>query len=190
MTADLDYPYRSKPAGAPELARVLVGEREIQHRVAELGREISAHYENRHPLAIGVLNGAVVFMADLVRAISVPVDFEFMAVSSYGNSTVSSGVVRIIKDLDTSIAGRDVLIVEDIVDSGLTLSYLRDLLISRSPADVRIAALFRKDREDAREVPIDWIGFDIPDEFVVGYGLDVAGWYRNLTFLATVAVDE
>lgn len=182
--------YSSPPADAPALDRILLDEQSIQERVRELGREIGAYYDGREPLAIGILNGAVIFMADLVRAMSIPVDFEFMAVSSYGDATESSGVVRINKDLDTAISGRDVLIVEDIVDSGLTLSYLRDLLVRRNPADIRITALFRKDRTDARDVPIDWVGFEIPNEFVVGYGLDVAGRYRNLPYLATVAIGE
>lgn len=183
-------PFDTVPNGAPPLVRVLVDETAICDRVKELGGVISEFYSGREPLAIGILNGAVIFMADLVRAMTVPVDFEFMAVSSYGDATESSGVVRILKDLDTSIAGRDVLIVEDIVDSGLTLRYLRELLESRSPEDVRIVSLFRKNRDDAETVPIDWVGFEIPNEFVVGYGLDVAGRYRNLPYLATVAVDE
>lgn len=166
-----------------EIERVLLSQEEILGRVSELGAEISQYYGDRVPLLVGVLNGAVVFMADLVRKLDLTVNFEFMAVSSYGDSTESSGVVRIAKDLDSSISGREVLIVEDIVDSGLTLKYLVELLRGRSPADIKIVALFRKDRDDARDVDVDWIGFDIPDVFVVGYGLDFAGKYRNLPYL-------
>lgn len=166
------------------IERELISEQEIVSRVKELGAEISAHYDNRQPLLIGVLNGAVIFMADLVRNLSIPVDFEFMAVSSYGLATESSGVVQIQKDLNTVIDGREVLIVEDIIDSGLTVRYLRRLLEQRNPLDVRVAALFRKNRPEAAGVAVDWVGFDIPNEFVVGYGLDKGGRYRNLPFLA------
>ncbi|MFW6075435.1 MAG: hypoxanthine phosphoribosyltransferase [Chloroflexota bacterium] len=174
----------------PDIARIVIDEAEITNRVAELAGEISAYYGSRGPLLIGVLNGAVVFMADLVRHMPIPLSFEFMAVSSYGDSTQSSGVVRILKDLDSSIEGRDVLIVEDIVDSGLTLRYLVDLLQRRRPAEVRVVTLFRKDRPESQNAPVDWVGFEIPDAFVVGYGLDYAGRHRNLPYLAELKHDE
>lgn len=169
------------------LDRTLLTQDEIQRRVADLGVELAAHYGDRNPLLVGVLNGAVIFMADLVRQMRVPVDFEFMSVSSYGNATSSSGVVRIVKDLDSSIEGREVLLVEDIIDSGLTIRYLLGLLEQREPKDVRVVSLLRKAQDDARRVPVDWLGFEIPDEFVVGYGLDFAGKYRNLPYVAVLA---
>lgn len=166
------------------LDRVLIDEETLQRRIAELGKEITASYEGRRPLLIGVLTGAFVFMADLVRHLPIPLSVDFIAVSSYGQATVTSGVVRIIKDLEQPIQGEDVLLVEDIVDSGLTLQYLTDLLQRRNPASLRVVALLRKQKERALQIPIDWVGFDIPDEFVVGYGLDVAGRFRNLPFVA------
>jgi hypoxanthine phosphoribosyltransferase len=171
------------------LERVLIDEGTLADRVQELGDEIGAVYQVSTPLLIGVLTGAFVFMGDLSRRMGVPLDVDFMAVSSYGQATESSGVVRIVKDLDRSIEGRDVLIVEDIIDSGLTLQYLIDTLERRNPASIRIVALLRKEKPDAIEVPVDWVGFEIPDEFVVGYGLDKAGQYRNLPFIAVAEVD-
>jgi hypoxanthine phosphoribosyltransferase len=170
------------------IARVLVPEEDIRRRVHELGHDLAQHYGNRTPLLVGVLNGAVIFMADLVRQMTVPVDFEFMAVSSYGASTETSGVVRILKDLNTDIAGREVLIVEDIIDSGLTVQYLRRILSERAPADIKVVALLKKEKPDARLVQVDQVGFDIPDEFVVGYGLDYAGKYRNLPYVGVADV--
>ncbi len=174
----------------PAIGRVVLDSSTIQRRVRELADEIAVAYQGKSPLLVGVLNGAVIFMADLVRQLDGPVDFEFMAVSSYGASTESSGVVQIRKDLDTPIDGRDILIVEDIIDSGLTMRYLRELLNQREPSEVRVVTLFRKQRPEAQAIPVDWVGFEIPDEFVVGYGLDFAGRYRNLPYLATLNVSK
>jgi hypoxanthine phosphoribosyltransferase len=170
------------------LERVLIDEDALAKRVEELGDEVGAAYQDTAPLLIGVLTGAFIFMGDLSRRMALPLDVDFMAVSSYGQATESSGVVRIVKDLDRSIEGRDVLIVEDIIDSGLTLQYLIDTLKRRNPASIRVVALLRKEKPDAIEVPVDWVGFEIPDEFVVGYGLDKAGEYRNLPFIAIAQV--
>lgn len=170
------------------IERELIPADAIQQRVRELGDELAGHYGDRKPLLVGVLNGAVIFMADLVRNMPIAVDFEFMAVSSYGMSTETSGVVRILKDLGTDIAGREVLIVEDIIDSGLTVQYLRRLLAERSPADVKVVTLLRKEKQDAHDVQVDYVGFDIPDEFVVGYGLDYAGRFRNLPYVGVARV--
>ncbi|MEX1158396.1 MAG: hypoxanthine phosphoribosyltransferase [Thermomicrobiales bacterium] len=166
------------------IERVLLSESQIQRRVAELGVELAAYYGNRKPLLVGVLTGAYVFMADLSRAMDIELDVEFMAVSSYGLATSTSGAVRILKDLDTAIEGREVLIVEDIVDSGLTLSYLLDVLRRRNPRDIRVVALLKKTRTDVAPVAIDYLGFEIPDEFVVGCGLDAGRRFRNLPYIA------
>ncbi len=166
------------------VATILITEQELQRRIYELGKTLDGRYAGRVPLMVGVLNGAVAFMTDLMRAMTIPVEIDFMAVSSYGNSTKSTGVVRILKDLNNEIAGRDVLVVEDIVDSGLTLQYLLDVLQTRSPASVEVVALLRKVKPDAVPVRVDLVGFDIPDEFVIGYGLDYAGRYRNLPYVA------
>jgi hypoxanthine phosphoribosyltransferase len=170
------------------LERVLIGEEELACRVRELGDEIAKCYQDREPLLIGVLTGAFVFMGDLSRRMGVPLDIDFMAVSSYGQSTETSGVVKIVKDLNRSIEGRDVLVVEDIIDSGLTLKYLLDTLRRRNPSSLKVVALLRKKKPDAIDVPVEWVGFEIPDEFVVGYGLDKAGRYRNLPFIAVARV--
>lgn len=164
----------------PDAREILITEQQITSRVAELGRQISRDYAGREILVVGILKGAVLFLADLVRHIDVPVCLDFMAVSSYGATTASSGVVQIIKDLEQNIEGRHVLIVEDIVDTGLTLKYLRDNLATRRPASLRICTLL--DKPGRRKVPVqvDYNGFVIPDEFVVGYGLDYAERYRNL----------
>jgi hypoxanthine phosphoribosyltransferase len=168
----------------PEVARVLVTEDALRRRVEELGREITADYADRPPLLLGVLKGALPFIADLARAIALPVEMDFMAISSYGSATRSSGVVRIVKDLEEDLTGRDVLVVEDIVDSGLTLSYLRRYLQARGPVSVEVCALLVK--EGLQRVPVDlrYVGFRIPAEFVVGYGLDVAERYRNLPYVS------
>jgi len=171
------------------LKNILISEETLQTRVSELGREIGEFYGDRHPLLIGVLTGGFMFMADLSRTMAVPLRIDFMAVSSYGDATSTTGVVRILKDLDRSIEGRHILIVEDIIDSGLTLNYLTEVLRGRKPADVRIVALLKKERYRSVEVEADWVGFEIPDEFVVGYGLDYAGKYRNLPFIAVCAPD-
>ena len=164
--------------------RILIGERRLQARISELAREIRDYYADRQPLLVGVLTGAFVFMADLTRELKIPLKIDFIAVSSYGNLTTSSGVVRILKDLDRAAEGESILIVEDIIDSGRTLHYLIELLQQRNPADIRIVALLKKRKQDAIPVPVDWVGFEIPDEFVVGYGLDLAERYRNLPFIA------
>lgn len=166
------------------LERILIDEQTLQARIDELGQEIAAFYGDDEPLLIGVLTGGFMFMADLTRAMALPLKVDFMAVSSYGDASSTSGVVRIIKDLDRAIEGRRVLIVEDIIDSGLTLSYLIDVLERRQPTDIRLVALLNKDRPREVEVNVDWVGFEIPDEFVVGYGLDYAGKFRNLPFIA------
>jgi len=171
------------PADDAGLGRVLVGEQELAARVAALGRQISEDYASRAPLLVGVLKGAFMFMADLARAIDLPVEFDFMAVSSYGSATKTSGVVRIVKDLDLDLSGRDVLLVEDIVDSGLTLNYLRKNLLARSPASLEVCALLIKEGQQKVEPDLRYVGFRIPGDFVVGYGLDVAERYRNLPFI-------
>ena len=172
-----------------DIDRVLLTEEQIQHRIRELGAELSDHYRERKPLLVGVLTGAYVFMADLSRAMDIELDVEFMAVSSYGMATETSGVVRILKDLDTAIEGKDVLIVEDIIDSGLTLQYLLDVLNRRNPNEIRVVALLKKIRYDAVPVRVDYLGFEIPDEFVVGCGLDAGRRFRNLPYVAVVRTD-
>lgn len=168
-----------------DIAEVLVAERAIQAKVAELGRCISKDYEGEELLLIGLLRGAIVFLSDLMRAIDIPVQLDFIGISSYGAST-ESGAVRLVMDLETDIAGRHVLIVEDIVDTGKTLSYLMGNLQARQPASLRLCALL--DKPDRRQVPIavDYVGFEIPDKFVVGYGLDFAEGYRNLPFVGVL----
>jgi hypoxanthine phosphoribosyltransferase len=159
---------------------VLISEKDLQARVAELGAEITADYADRAPLLIGVLKGAFMFMADLARVIERPLELDFMAVSSYGTATKTSGIVRIVKDLDADLTGRDVIVVEDIVDSGLTLSYLRKGLLAREPASLEICALLVKEGQQRVSFNVKYVGFAIPAHFVVGYGLDVAERYRNL----------
>ena len=172
----------SKPALAsdPALGPVVVSVDDLARRVAELGAEITADYAERAPLLVGVLKGAAMFMADLSRAITLPVEFDFMAISSYGSATRTSGVVRILKDLDVDLSDRDVIIVEDIVDSGLTLAYLRKNLAHRGPRSLEICALLVKDGLQRSDLDLRYVGFRIPPAFVVGYGLDVAERYRNL----------
>jgi hypoxanthine phosphoribosyltransferase len=166
-----------------DIEEILVSADQIKARIAELAKEIDADYQGREPVLVGILKGAAMFMSDLARALERPSRMEFMAVSSYGSGTQSSGVVRILKDLDSDIAGQDVLIVEDIIDSGLTLSWLLKNLSARNPASISIVTLLRK--PDAVKVHIDvtYIGFDIPNEFVVGYGLDYAERYRDLPYI-------
>jgi len=170
------------------VADVIIGEEALQRRIHELGAQITADYANRDLLLVGVLKGAIFFMADLMRAIALPCELDFMAISSYGSGTESSGIVRILKDLDASIEGRDILVVEDIIDSGLTLSYLLRSLSAREPASLEVCALLTK--PSRREVELDcrYVGFEIPNRFVVGYGLDYAERFRSLPFVA--AVDE
>ena len=167
----------------PALGPVVVGEADIRRRIAELGDQITADYEGRSPLLICVLKGAFVFLADLARAIRLPVEIDFMAVSSYGASTRSSGVVRIVKDLDIDLAGRRVILVEDIVDSGLTLTYLRRNLMAREPASLDVCALFVRQGNQKTHEELRYVGFEIPPAFVLGYGLDVAERYRNLPYV-------
>jgi hypoxanthine phosphoribosyltransferase len=175
-------------AGLQEaVGEVLIDEESLSARVAELGAEISADYSERDLLLIGVLKGAVFFMADLMRHLTVPCEVDFMAISSYGDSTDSSGIVRILKDLDINIEGRHVLVVEDIIDSGLTLSYLMRNLESREPATLEVCALMTKPARREIEVPVRYIGFEIPDRFVVGYGLDLGERYRNLPYVAVLS---
>jgi hypoxanthine phosphoribosyltransferase len=162
----------------------------IQDRIRELGAEIARDYAGRNPLLIGVLKGACTFLSDLMRAIDMPVAIEFMAISSYGSAMRTSGEVRIVKDLDVPIEGRDILVVEDIVDTGLTLSYLMANLVSRGASSVKLAALLDKEERRERAVTIDYLGFKIPDAFVVGYGLDFAERYRNLPFIAVLKNPE
>lgn len=166
--------------------RTLIEADVIQQRVRELARELDAIYGDDIPLLVGVLNGAVTFMTDLMREMHSELKIDFMAVSSYGDDVTSSGAVRILKDLNENIEGRSVLIVEDIVDSGLTLNYLLDVLRRRDPKEVRVVALLRKRNPNAIEVQTDLVGFDIPDEFVIGYGLDFAGRYRNLPYIGVL----
>jgi hypoxanthine phosphoribosyltransferase len=166
--------------------KVLIGEDALQQRITELGEEISADYHGRDLLLIGVLKGAVFFMADLMRRLTVPCEIDFMAISSYAGATESSGVVRILKDLDINIEGRDVLVVEDIIDSGLTLSYLMRNLEAREPATLEVCALMTKPARREIEVPVRYTGFEIPNEFVVGYGLDFGERYRNLPYVAVL----
>ncbi len=169
---------------------VLISEERIQNRIKELGAQIALDYAGRNPLLIGVLKGACFFLSDLLRAIDIPLGIEFIAISSYGSSTRTSGEVRILKDLDVPIEGRDIIVVEDIVDTGLTLSYLLANLKSRGAASVKLVALLDKHERREREVPIDYLGFEIPDHFVVGYGLDFAERYRNLPFIAVLKNPE
>jgi hypoxanthine phosphoribosyltransferase len=169
-----------------DLASILLTEKEIQAKVGELAAAIDADYTGQELLLVGVLKGAVMVMADLARALHLPVTIDFMAISSYGSGTSSSGVVRILKDLDHAIEGRHVLVVEDIVDSGLTLSWLVSNLESRAPASVEVCALMRKPDAVKQDVKVKYLGFDLPREFVVGYGLDYAERYRNLPFVATL----
>jgi len=170
-----------------DLARVLVSEEDIQARIGQLAAEVDADYAGKDLLLVGVLKGAVMVMADLTRALHSPVTMDWMAVSSYGSGTKSSGVVRILKDLDGDITGRNVLVVEDIIDSGLTLSWLLRNLLSRGPASVEVFALLRKPDAAQVNVPVRYVGFDIPSEFVVGYGLDFDERFRNLPFVGTLA---
>ncbi|WP_285727073.1 hypoxanthine phosphoribosyltransferase [Psychromicrobium xiongbiense] len=170
-----------------DLKHVLYTKEQIQGRIVELAAQIDADYADREVLLVGVLKGAVMVMADLARALHSHVTMDWMAVSSYGSGTQSSGVVRILKDLETDLMGKHVLIVEDIIDSGLTLSWLRANLMSRGPASVEICTLLRKPEAAKVEIDVRYVGYDIPNEFVVGYGLDFAEKYRNLDFVGTLA---
>jgi hypoxanthine phosphoribosyltransferase len=168
------------------VSEILIDEDALRARIAELGDEVSAFYGGQELLLVGVLKGAVFFMADLMRHVTVPCEVDFMAISSYGAATDSSGVVRILKDLDINIEGRHVLVVEDIIDSGLTLSYLIRNLESRSPASLEVCALLTKPARREIEVEVRWVGFEIPNRFVIGYGLDFAERYRNLPYVGVL----
>lgn len=170
-----------------DIHNILLSEADIQARVREMGQQITRDYEAHGDLLlVGVLKGCVMFMVDLARAISLPLSIDFIAISSYGQSRESSGVVRLLKDLDTDIADRHVLVVEDIIDSGLTIDYLRSQLLRRNPASLRICALLNKPERRTSDVAIDYQGFDIPNEFVVGYGLDYGERYRNLPYIGVL----
>ena len=176
------------PAWQPDadLAEVLITEEQLQQRIAELGAQITEEYEGKRLLLLCVLKGAVIFLVDLARQIQLSLEMDFMAVSSYGASTQSSGIVRILKDLEDSVEGQHILVVEDIVDSGLTLDYLLRSLTARGPASIKVCGLLLKDRPRELSIPIDYVGFTIPDKFVVGYGLDFAERYRNLPYIGVL----
>ena len=173
-----------------EKIKVLISEEEVDARIRELGEKISKEYEGKQIHLICVLKGGVFFMCELAKRITVPVSMDFMGVGSYGDGTKSSGVVRLAKDLDESIENKEVLIVEDIIDSGNTLYYLMDVLRQRKPASLRLCTLLDKPDRRVKDVHVDWTGFEIPDEFVVGYGLDYAQKYRNLPYIGVVEVAE
>lgn len=169
-----------------DIEKVLYSEEILAKRIEELGKEIATDYEGKELLVVGILKGSNIFMSDLVRKINIPVKLDFMMVSSYGNATESSGVVKIIKDLENGIKNLHVLIVEDIIDSGLTLNYLKAMLETRNPASVKICTLLDKPARRKAQVPVDYIGFEVPDEFIVGYGIDYAEHYRNLPYIGVL----
>jgi len=171
---------------ADKVGRILISGEQVQKRVQELGKQLTEEYQGKDLFVIGILKGSVIFMADLVRAIGLDLQVDFMAVSSYGKSTNSSGVVRILKDLDSDIHGKDVLIVEDIVDTGLTLSYLVENLLSRNPASLKICTFLDKPSRRVADISPHYNGYEIPDEFVVGYGLDYSERYRNLPYIGVI----
>lgn len=168
------------------VGEVLITDEQIREKTAELGRQLSEDYRGKNPLLICVLKGGLMFLADLMREMHIPVEIDFMAVSSYGDATESSGVVRILMDLDRNIRGRHVLIVEDIIDTGRTLSYIMENLQTRGPASVKVCTLLDKPARRVLEIPIDYVGFEIPDRFVIGYGLDYGEIYRNLPFVGVL----
>jgi hypoxanthine phosphoribosyltransferase len=172
------------------IGNVLIPQSALSERVAELGRELAQEYRGKCPICVNILKGGFIFLADLVRAMDIDCEMDFMVVSSYADKVDSSGVVRILSDLGLNIEGRHVLIVEDIVDTGLTLEYLRELLLARNPASLRIVSLLDKYERRRVEVPIDWVGFRIPDEFVVGYGLDFAQRFRNLPYITVLDASD
>ena len=169
-----------------EISEILITEEEIKNKITELGKKISKDYKGKNLILVGILRGAVIFMADLARKISIPMVFDFIAISSYGAETKSSGVVRILKDLDVNIKGKDVLIVEDIVDTGLTLDYLLRMLKSRKPSSIKVCTFLTKTARRKVNIKVDYSGFDIPNKFVVGYGLDYAGKFRNVPYVFTL----
>lgn len=167
----------------PDIERILFSEDQLRQRVIEMGQQITQDYAGKQLVVISVLRGAAIFMADLVRAIDLPVEMDYMAISSYGSGAVSSGIVRVLKDITSDIQGKHVIIAEDVVDSGLTLKYTIKSLASHNPADIQVAALVHKDRPDAPKVDCKYIGFEAPNEFIVGYGMDYAERYRNLPYI-------
>ncbi len=169
-----------------DILNVLISEEELAKKVQEIGAQISKDYEGKNLMMVSVLKGSVVFMADLMRAVTVPAEIDFMSVSSYGSGAKTSGVVKIIKDLDIELAGRDLLIVEDILDSGLTLSYIKKILMERGPRSIKICTLLDKPERRKADIFADYSGFEVPDEFVVGYGLDFAEKYRNLPYIGVL----
>ncbi len=173
-----------------ETISVMISEEDVDKRIKEIGEQISKDYEGKEVHLICVLRGGVFFLCELAKRISVPVTMDFMSVSSYGNDTKSSGVVKIVKDLDDSIRGKDVIVIEDVVDSGRTLSYLLEMLKDRNPASLKLCTLLDKPERRVCEVKVDYTGFEIPDEFVVGYGLDYAQKYRNLPYIGIVHLDD
>lgn len=174
----------------PQIKKVLISEAQIKRRVKELAEEISRDYADRTPTLVSILKGGIVFLTDLMRDLSVLHEVDFMSVSSYDSAVETSGVVRILADLSRNIEGKDVLIVEDIVDSGLTLDYIRHILLARHPRSLKICTLLDKKARRRIEVPIDYVGFEVPDEFVIGYGLDYQEKYRNLRYVAVMAPNE
>lgn len=173
-----------------ETVRVMISEEEVEARIAEMARQISADYEGRAVHLICILKGSVFFSCELAKRLTVPVTLDFMSVSSYGDDTKSSGVVRLVKDLDEPLEGKDVIVIEDIIDSGRTLSYLLENLSSRNPKSLRLCTLLDKPDRRVRDVKVDYTGFEIPDEFVIGYGLDYAQRYRNLPYIGVMALEE
>ncbi len=169
-----------------DILKVLVSEEELKAKCAEMGAQITKDYEGKNLVLVTVLKGAVVYMTDLMRNIDLPCTIDFMVVSSYGSGTKTSGVVKIVKDLDQDLSGKDILIVEDILDSGMTLSYLKELLLSRNPSSIRIATLLDKPSRRMVDLKADYIGYEVPDEFVVGYGLDYDEKYRNLPYVGVL----
>ena len=191
MRSELDYVEEAPVSPAyrdmrGDIHHILVTEEDLKSAIADLGRTLTREYAGKELLLVGVLRGAIMFIVDLARAIDLPLTIDFMAVASYGASTETSGIVRILKDLDSSIEGKHVLVVEDIIDSGLTLNYILDTLRTRNPASVRVAALLNKPARRRVDVSVDYVCFDIPDEFVVGYGLDFNQVYRNLPFVGVL----
>ena len=173
-----------------ETVRVMISEEDVDKRIEELGRQISEDYAGKQVHIIGILKGSVFFMCELAKRITVPVSMDFMSVSSYGDGTASSGVIKVVKDLDESLEGKDVIVIEDIIDSGRTLSYLLDMLEKRLPNSLRLCTLLDKPDRRVKKVNVDYVGFEIPDEFVVGYGLDYAQKYRNLPYIGVVEGTE
>jgi hypoxanthine phosphoribosyltransferase len=172
-----------------QIGKILIGEADIKRRVKELGEEISRDYQGKTPILVSVLKGGIIFLSDLMRELKILHEVDFMSVSSYNGRIRSSGVVRILQDLSINIEGQDVIIIEDIVDSGMTLDYIRHILLARHPKSLRICTLLDKRVARTIEVPIDYVGFEIPDEFVIGYGLDYAERYRNLPYVAVMKVE-